>query len=353
MNSITYLIRADLQTFKAYSSSRDEATQGDIWLNANESPYERLVENTMLNRYPDKQPAQLLAALAQLYQIGADQLVLSRGSDEMIDLLIRLFCKAEQDAILICPPTFGMYAVFAQLQGARTIEVPLLEETNQLNVPEILANKGKKIKIIFLCSPNNPTGNLLEINDILTLSQQLRDESIIVVDEAYIEFADRPSMSTYINQYPNLVILRTFSKSYGLAGARCGLLIAQQEIVQWIKKIIAPYPVSSLTTLMVMEVISADHLMKIQEQITVIKAEREQLASHLMKLSCVKKIWPSVANFLLVQVSDDQLVMQACAKDGIILRNLSQQIKNCVRISIGLPEENAKLLAVLAGVPAT
>lgn len=354
MNSITNLIRPDLREFDAYSSARDEANQGKIWLNANESPYPFEVQDGLIvNRYPEKQPRKLIEQLATIYNVGRDQMVLSRGSDEVIDLLTRLFCTAGKDAIITCPPTFGMYSISGKLQAARVIEIPLLQKDNyQLDVESILSYRDTEVKIIFLCSPNNPTGNIFKREDILNLCKQYTNKSIVVVDEAYIEFSEASSLANDINQYENLVILRTFSKAYGLAGARCGLLLAQKEIIRWIKKIIAPYPLSSLSIQLIYQTVTTDRFRQIQQQIFCIKSERKRLFNELKLIPCIKKVWPSEANFILVDVSDVKKVMLETAKQGIILRDMSNKmfLEQAVRMTIGLPDENNKLIDSLCNV---
>lgn len=346
------LIRPDLREFNAYSSARDEAKQGKIWLNANESPYNfELQEHVLLNRYPEKQPLQLIKLFSELYHVKENQIVLSRGSDEVIDLLIRLFCSAGKDAILTCPPTFGMYAVCAKLQNANVIEVPLSQSSGyQLDLNSIISSWTPAVKIIFLCSPNNPTGNLLQQDDILHLCKTFANKSIVVVDEAYIEYADTTSLSAYINEYKNLVILRTLSKAYGLAGLRCGFLLAAEELVRWILKIIAPYPLPSIIIKMISDTLSSARLKQVEQQIQCVRSERTRLEEALKKMSFVKKIWPSKANFVLVEMQDAETIMHQCSENGIILRSMCNKpgLENCLRISIGLPEENTQLINLLS-----
>ncbi len=355
MNKLEDLIRPDLQQFSPYSSARDEAKKGKIWLNANELPWAiEEMQAMQINRYPQKQPADLIEQLAPIYSVEAKQMALLRGSDEVIDLLIRLFCRAEKDALMICPPTFGMYAVYGQLQGAKVIEIPLLKEEGfQLNVNTIMQQWNPSVKLIFLCSPNNPTGNLINSADIFALCQQLRGKSMIVVDEAYVEFASQPSLANAIREYDNLIILRTFSKAYGLAGARCGLLLAQPAIVKWIYAIMPPYPLSAFTIQAVLQAISPDQLKQLRQQIDCIKTQRSYLAKQLEQMPIIKKVWPSDANFLLVEFNDDaKKIMNLCGEQGIVLRDMSNRLllQNCIRISIGSPEENAQLINVLQGV---
>lgn len=351
MKKLTNLIRADLREFKSYSSARDEATQGKIWLNANESPYPYEVQaGITINRYPEKQPTGMVEKISEVFNLKTNQIVLTRGSDEGIDLLTRLFCQAGKDAIMICTPTYGMYSVSARLQGAKVVEVPLIKKLNfQLDTNAIMSTWNENIKIVFLCSPNNPTGNLLNKNDILYLCKQLSNKSIIVVDEAYIDFSNEKSLSDYIEQYDNLVVLRTFSKAYGLAGARIGFLVANTYLVQWILKIIAPYPLSPVVVNLAYERLFSQELLKIKHQIEGIKIERERLLQTFSTMSFVKTVWPSEANYLLIETIDADQIMTKCATHGIVLRSMFDKIDlvNCIRVSIGLPEENTNLLNVL------
>ncbi len=350
MSTIQNLMRSDLKRFSAYSSARDEAKTGKIFLNANESPYPLVSENgEILNRYPEKQPKELIKLIASIYKISAEQVVLSRGSDEIIDLLVRLFCTAYEDSIIICPPTFGMYSVCAKLQGAKIIEVPLIKESKfELNTDLILSQYNPSVKIIFLCSPNNPTGNIINTESILNLCKQLKNKCIIAVDEAYIEFSDSESLSKYINIYDNLVILRTFSKAYRLAAARCGMMIAQPELVNWVLKIIPPYPIPSTTSALLFNALKNNGI-NMKEQIQLIKSEKIRLFKAFSFISYIKKTWESEANFLLIEVEDAEELMRIFSQNGVIIRNMTDKpnLKNCVRITIGLAEENNKLLFIL------
>lgn len=339
------IVRPDLLKFNSYSSARDEAKSGRVWLNANESPF-----NTHVNRYPEKQSKILVNKIAELYGIQSNQLIISRGSDEVIDLLVRLCCTAGEDSILICPPTYGMYGVSARLQNAEIIQIPLLKNNNfQLDMENILNQKNKNIKIIFLCSPNNPTGNLLKKEDVFLLCESFKNKSLVVVDEAYIDYADTQSLSEYINTYKNLVILRTFSKAYGLAGVRIGFLLANQEIINWLLRIIAPYPLSAVVTEYVLHKLTAERLAEISHQITLIKSERSKLLSAIGKMGWVKKIWPSEANYLLIETQDAKKIMDVCSDNGIIIREMFDKpgLENAIRISVGLPNENDELLGIL------
>jgi len=348
MNKLIDLIRPDLRHFKPYSSARDEAKQGKIWLNANESPWD--YSHAGFNRYPEKQPAILINKMSALYGIQPEQLALLRGSDEAIDLLTRLFCRAEKDAVMICPPTFGMYAVCAHLQGVDIIEVPLKKENDfQLDTQAILNVWTSAVKLIYICTPNNPTANTIPEADILKLCEHFRGKSIVVVDEAYVEFSSGGSMATHIPQYENLAVLRTFSKAYGLAGTRFGAILAQAELIRWINAIAAPYPLPSPTIDVTIKALACENLAKVQTDIVCIKQQREYLMAELKASPLIRKIWPSDANFILVEAVDSEKMMQICMKQGIVLRHMHGKpgLENCIRISIGTPEENQALLAAL------
>ena len=239
------LLRPEILALSPYSSARKESSGGRIWLDANENPLTPSTGKPLLNRYPEPQPADLIARLAAYYAVAENNILVTRGSDEGIDLLLRAFCRAGQDAILITPPTYGMYAVSAAIQNARVVAVPLLADKNfALNPEAVLAAITPSVKLVFLCSPNNPTGALLARRDVLQLVQELLSKAIVVVDEAYLEFAGTPSLTQELAGNPNLVVLRTLSKAFGLAGIRCGVTIASPTLISVLQKIIAPYPLA-------------------------------------------------------------------------------------------------------------
>jgi len=334
MSSICNLIRPDLKNFTAYSSARSENKQGSIWLNANELPYDEL---SPYNRYPKQQPTVLVNKLAALYQIEPEKLLVTRGSDEGIDLIVRLFCTAYKDRIITCPPTFGMYAIAAKLQGV---------ENKELKVTEIIDNWGNKDKIIFLCSPNNPTGESISLDDISGLCDALDQKAIVVVDEAYIEFSEKPSAVELIDSHENLIILRTLSKAYGMAAVRCGCVLANEEIIQWLKKIIAPYPIAKPIVDYIEQFLKVED---VKEVVDTIKAQKSFLFQELKKIPSIKKVWPSDANFILIQVDNPDEFCETLLKAGVVVRRIkgTGHISNAIRISIGRPAENQRLLEVL------
>ncbi|MEE9452283.1 MAG: histidinol-phosphate transaminase [Gammaproteobacteria bacterium] len=363
MKSISKLIRDDLQGFAEYRSAEKENAEGDgnksgrIWLNANELPWsvvESVPENTHLNRYPEQQPAELLELLAKNYGVSTDHLLLSRGSDDAIDLLVRLFCNPKLDSVMICPPTFGMYEVAVKIQGANLFSVPLIRSQDfQLDLTKILEAWRSHIKIIFINSPNNPTGNLISVDDIAVLCKTLSGKAIIVVDEAYIEFAEAESAIKLLDKYENMVVLRTLSKAYGLAGARCGITFSSHEVVTWLRKVMPPYPLASLTIDAVIKTFEPENIARINAYIKTVEAERDKLYEAFKEIPSITKVWPSRANFILVETFNVEKFIDYCVKQGIIVRNVShhESLTNCVRISIGTPEQNAQLLDILKKMP--
>lgn len=344
MFELMNLVRSELrQPFAPVWVARDTAA---IYLDANESPWDN-----QLNRYPT-QPKVLLQSLAKLYDVDPSQVLLTRGSDEGIDLVTRLFCEASKDSVIICPPTFSMYAFWANIQGARSVEVPLnTEQGFSLNRNKLLEAVTPKTKLIFLCSPNNPTGNLIPIDQIISICEAVSQTAMVVVDEAYIEFANSQSMTAYLSRYKNLIILRTLSKAYGLAGLRCGVVLADAALIALLQAIMPPYPYSVLMMDSALRAMDESNLEQVNAQIAILIEQKKYLAQELKKLPLVIKQWPSCANFLLIQVQDATKVVAKCAKKGVQLRNISSRyLPNAVRISIGKPAENQQLIQILQKV---
>jgi histidinol-phosphate aminotransferase len=324
-----------------------------VRLHANELPWRAAgdASEAGLNCYPEPHPLQLMNQLADYYAVPRGSVLAGRGSDEAIDLLIRCYCRAGQDSILITPPTFGMYGVAARIQGAAVVEVPLRrEESFVLDFNALRAALTPGVRLVFLCSPNNPTGNLLPRDALLTLARELDGRALLVVDEAYIEFADRPSLVGDVASYRALAVLRTLSKAHGLAGARCGALIAQPEVVQLLQKVIQPYAVTQLTIEAVHRSLSPVSLQLTNERLALIKSERARLQLQLSSLPGVVQVWPSAANFLLVEWRDAGKAMRAAHAAGLLVRDFSRSIglEGALRISIGTSEQNNRLLASLA-----
>jgi histidinol-phosphate aminotransferase len=351
MNPILQLARPDILALQPYQHAAWEPSLERM--HANEMPWRAEGDPTGagLNRYPEPQPAELIEHLAQLYAVNPEQVLAGRGSDEGIDLIVRAFCRAGQDNILICPPTFGMYKVSARIQGAGVVEVPLVKERNfALDVDAVLAAWNETIKIVFICSPNNPTGGLADRAAIERICEVLTNKAIVVVDEAYIEFARSDSLVTALDRFSNLVILRTLSKAYALAGARCGALLAHPDIVSLLARVITPYALPTQTIESVLRYTDAEHQASAKERIEVILRERERLAERLPQTPLIRRVWPSDANFLLVECTDADLVLRAAASVGLIIRDPRSQLGlgNCLRISVGTPEQNERLIQGIA-----
>jgi histidinol-phosphate aminotransferase len=324
-------------------------------LHANEFPWRQPGDATRagLNRYPEPQPHELVERLASMYAVTPNDLLVTRGSDDGIDLLVRTFCRAGGDAILVCPPTFGMYVVSAAIQGAAIVKAPLRADRGfALDEVAVLASCTKAVKLVFLCSPNSPTGNLMSEESVLRLAGQLKGRALLVVDEAYIEFAGVESLARHVPQMPQLAVLRTLSKAHALAGARCGAVIAAPEVIALLRKVITPYALSQLTIESVLGALAEPNLDALHERVAAIQAERERLARKIRLCRSVARVWPSVANFLLVDFIDAASAAQAlnrtCAA-GLLIRDMRRQpgLERALRISIGTPEQSDRLLEAL------
>ena len=351
VDQVLSLVRPDILALSAYSSARKEAKGGRVWLDANENPETPSVHRPLLNRYPEPQPAELVAQLAGLYGVASAQVLVTRGSDEGIDLLLRTFCRAGQDAILITPPTYGMYVVAAGIQGARTLAVPLSREKGfALDPDAVFRAITPDVKLVFLCSPNNPTGNLLDRAAGLSLVRLLANRAMVVVDEAYVDFSGQPSLAAEVAAHPNLVVLRTLSKAYGLAGARVGTTIATPAVIAVLQKVIAPYPVPAPVLAAALAALTPAGQAAARESAVTLVAERRRVAAALAQLPAVKRVWPSDANYLLIEVADSARTMAAGRAAGVVWRDRSKDVPNHIRLTIGTAEENNATLEVLSRV---
>lgn len=351
VDSVLRLVRPDILALTAYSSARKESKGGRVWLDANENPLTPSAAKPLLNRYPEPQPADLVAQLATLYGVAPAQVLVTRGSDEGIDLLLRTFCRAGQDAILITPPTYGMYVVAAGIQGARPVTVPLIREKNfALDAVAVLRAATPEVKLVFLCSPNNPTGGLLDRTAVMSLVKSLAGRAVVVLDEAYVDFSGQPSLAAEIPANPNLVVLRTLSKAYGLAGARVGTTIADPAVIAVLQKVIAPYPIPAPVLAAALTALTPAGLAAAKNSVATLVAERTRLAAALPKLPAVKRVWPSDANYLLVEVADSAKTMAAGRAAGVVWRDRSKDVPNHIRITVGTAEENNATLEVLSRV---
>ncbi len=347
--SILSLARPEIVALKAYShASWDPAFDR---LHANELPWRAETDRSSagLNRYPEPHPHALAARLAELYGVGPDQLLPGRGSDESIDLVVRGFCRAGIDNVIICPPTFGMYSVAARIQGAAVREVPLHPERDfALDAAAVLAACDANTRIVFLCSPNNPTGNALEPAAVEKLLVALASKTLVVVDEAYIEFSGDQTLAGSLARFPNLVVLRTLSKAFGLAGARVGSLIADAAIVALLGKVIPPYSIPQLTIEAVFATLAPPQLAIQRERVAQVRAERERLRVALAAARGVRKVWPSVANFLLVDFDVAETALEAARRAKLLIRDMRSVSPHSLRISVGTSEQNDRLIRSLA-----
>ncbi len=341
--NINTLVRANIKELKPYSSARDEykdaTTKEVIFLDANENPFENGV-----NRYPDPQQHAVKTLLSQMKNVETGNILLGNGSDEVLDLLFRAFCEPNVDNVITLPPTYGMYAVLANINAIENRTV-LLSDNFQPRVDSILKAVDAQSKILFLCSPNNPTGNSFSIETIEALL--LRFRGLVVIDEAYIDFSDEKSWLEKLEKYPNLVITQTLSKAYGLAGIRLGVCYASQQIIAILNSIKPPYNINELSQQRAIErLLQSDEVV---QEIVKIKEERAYLVSNLKTINYVQEIYPSACNFVLIKVDNatkryDQLITK-----GIVIRNRTSQplCENCLRLTVGTRLENSRLIQVL------
>jgi len=341
------LARPDIVALKPYEHASWEPSLER--LHANELPWRPVDDGSRagLNRYPEPQPRALVEGLAQLYAVAPASVLVGRGSDEAIDLLTRAFCRAGQDAVLVCPPTFGMYSVSARIQGAEVLQAPLIAKDGfALDADALLERCTAAVKLVFLCSPNNPTGNLLDEDAILRVARRLAGRAVVVVDEAYIEFASRPSLARRVAELPNLAILRTLSKAYGLAGARCGALIADPEIIALLRKIIPPYAIPQLTLEAVLDRLTPEARAEARSRLQVLLAERSRLVEALPRMKRITKVWPSDANFLLAEFEDAGAALARAREARLLVRDARGYLGlgRALRITVGAPEQNGRLL---------
>jgi histidinol-phosphate aminotransferase len=344
MFDLKKILRPHILTLTPYASARDEyaGTEG-IFLDANENPLGSITPEPY-NRYPDPYQWSLKEKIAAIRNIPAKQIFLGNGSDEAIDLIIRATCRPAQDEIILLPPTYGMYEVSANIHDVRLVKVPLTPEF-QIDVPAVLKAITSRTKLIFLCSPNNPTGNLLRTEDMQQIIEHF--DGLVIVDEAYIDFAPEHTFVSKLGKYNNLVVLQTFSKAWGLAGLRLGMAFASDEIVQVLNKLKPPYNINILTQEVVEQHI--DNIAAKDRMVAQILMDKQVLIQNLQQLPLVEKIYPSNANFLLAKVMDASSVYHHLINDRIIVRDRSKVIlcEGCLRISVGNTEENKQLVASL------
>lgn len=339
---IENLIRENIKSLKPYSSAREEfknSASNLVYLDANENPFD-----TGLNRYPDPQQNLVKAALAKIKNVSREQLLLGNGSDEVLDLIFRVFCEPKVDTVIVLPPTYGMYEVLANTNDVKILNISLLDNY-QPNVDEILKAQNSQTKLLFLCSPNNPTANSFNADKIETLIKKFT--GIVIIDEAYIDFSSQESWIGRLNEFPNLIVIQTLSKAYGLAGIRLGACYSSTKIISVLNKIKPPYNVNQLTQQTALKALQ--NSIKTNNEIAIIISERNKLKTDLEEISFIVKVYPSDANFLLVKVDNAIVRYNQLVEYGIIVRNRTNQpiCENCLRFTVGTKEENKKLMKTL------
>ncbi|WP_432410468.1 histidinol-phosphate transaminase [Rasiella sp. SM2506] len=337
--NIQTLIRTNVAKMQSYSSARDEYNDPNdttIFLDANENPFD-----TGLNRYPDPNQTALKKVLSKLKGVPPENILLGNGSDEVLDLIFRAFCEPNRDSVITLPPTYGMYNVLANLNAVQVLEVPLSADFKP-KVDEILAAILNTTKIIFLCSPNNPSGNVFSEKKVERLLMQFH--GLVVIDEAYIDFSDNFSWLKFLDEFPNLIITQTFSKAYGMAGIRLGVCYGSTEIISVLKKIKPPYNVNQLTQKKALKRLKNRD--KVEKEIKAIQQSRTLLLAELEKITYVKRVFPSQANFFLLKVDDATTRYKQLLTKGIIVRNRTKQkgCENMLRVTVGTAQENKELI---------
>ena len=347
--TIARIARQEIRLLKPYAAAAQ--VDDTIRLNANEAPWNSSGDRYRrpLNRYPEIRPVGLRTALAARYGCDADSLLVTRGSSEAIDLLIRVFCRAGQDNIVTTSPTFSMYRHYARIQGAELREVETLRDDDfMVAAGSILEACDDSTRLIFLCSPNNPTGTMLARDTLSQVLEGRKERSAVVVDEAYVEFAGGQSVIELLDQYDNLIILRTLSKALAFAGARCGSVIGPREVIDMLDAVQAPYALATPVVECVENALQTRSLTESDRWVEKVIAERERLTQTLADYPYVKRIWPSAANFFLMQVEDAAALLQQSSNDNVLLRYFGGSLADCVRITVGTNSENDRLLQTFA-----
>ncbi|KAF1367979.1 histidinol-phosphate transaminase [Yokenella regensburgei] len=347
--SIEELARENVRNLTPYQSARRLGGKGDVWLNANEFPTAvpfGLTQQT-LNRYPECQPKAVIENYAQYAGLKPEQVLVSRGADEGIELLIRAFCEPDKDAILFCPPTYGMYSVSAETFGVEYRTVQALDDW-QLNLPAI-AEQLDGVKVVYVCSPNNPTGQIINPQDLRVLLEMTRGKALVVADEAYIEFCPQATLAGWIADYPHLVVLRTLSKAFALAGLRCGFTLASEQVINLLLKVIAPYPLSTPVADIAAQALTPLGITQMRERVAQILSERQYLVSQLQETACVEQVFDSETNYILVRITASSAVFKSLWDQGIILRDQNKQpsLSGCLRITIGTRAESQRVIDAL------
>lgn len=341
--NIDTLVRKNVKKMSSYFSARDDFSKENvkklIYLDANESPFDNRI-----NRYPDNKHTELKKVVSDIKNVNVNEVIFGNGTDEILDLIVRVFCDPYKDKIITLPPTYGMYDVIAKTNGVENIEIPLKSDFS-IDKNQILKLHSTSIKVLFLCSPNNPTGNSFDTNNLTDLIKAFK--GIVVIDEAYIDFSSKQSLISLIEDNNNLIITQTMSKAYGMAGIRLGMGFSSKKIIDYLNKIKPPYNINVLTERKALE--ELNKIDEIEKNISIVLDQRNLLVSCLEKLDFVEKIYKSDANFLLVKVDNADLRYNQLLEKGIVVRNRSNQplCQNCLRITIGTKNENTSLIKTL------
>ncbi len=348
--NIDKLARNNVRQLTPYLSARRIGGSGDIWLNANEYPIASPIEikMTTLNRYPECQPKQVISLYADYVNLNTNQIVMTRGADEGIELLMKTFCEPSNDLILYCPPTYGMYRVTAEILGINYRAIPTLSNW-QLNLTAIKAALDN-VKLIYLSNPNNPTGNIINPDTLHQLLSITKNTSLVVIDEAYIEFCPEQSIVSWLEKYPNLVILRTLSKAFALAGLRCGFILSHPEITSLLLKVIAPYPIPTPVTDIAIQALSTKSITLMKSRVSELNALRSKFVQSLKQCSCIEEVYESQSNYVLIKVNHANNVFDKLWRNGIIVRNQDKQygLSDCIRITVGTQKECQRIITYLA-----
>ncbi|AZJ35859.1 histidinol-phosphate transaminase [Tenacibaculum singaporense] len=342
--NLNNIIRPNIQKLKGYSSARDEFKgEAEVYLDANENPF------GTLNRYPDPQQIAIKKRLSEIKGVNENQIFIGNGSDEVIDLAFRIFCEPGKDKALTFSPSYGMYSVSAAINDVKLVELPLTSDF-QINVEELNPYlKDEALKLIFICSPNNPTGNCFEGEAIQYILKEFK--GIVIIDEAYIDFSTKESFINQLKNYQNLIISQTFSKAWGLAGVRVGVAYTNSDIIDLYNKVKPPYNISTLNQEAVLN--KLDNLAQFEIEKNIILNEKEKLEKQLQEIELVKKIYPSEANFILIEVTNANKLYNSLVAQKIIIRNRNSLVNNCIRITVGSEKENKKLMTALKELSVT
>ncbi|MBN1233892.1 MAG: histidinol-phosphate transaminase [Candidatus Coatesbacteria bacterium] len=343
---LTRLARKEIRELKGYEIDNQSCS---IKLDANENPYSPEIKSfpkMSFNKYPECQPVALIERLSSLYDADKEKILVSRGSDESIDLLIKAFCKAYEDKVMIFPPTFSMYEIYAKIQGVKLLKIPLLPENDyEIKFSQIEKDIRKtNPKILFIPNPNSPIGKTMNKDNLLEIAEKLQDKALVVIDEAYIEFSKEKSMTRYLEKSDNLVILRTLSKAYGMASLRLGVCIADNEITRILRRIQAPYSIPAPCYNIALECLSAQNMKKTGRRIRIIKDERERLSAILKNFSFIDRLFESNTNFVFIQLNNPLKLWKFCKSRGILLKFIDNEMQG-IRITIGNMKENDTLIS--------